>query len=69
MDSTDHVVVEGLCLVNGKEDRLVYAITGTEGDSFYRPARHAWRFNVNREALEEISITGVTCSHSHPEGD
>lgn len=64
MDSTDHVVVEGLCEVDGKEDRLVYAITGTEGDAFLRPARHAWRFNINREALEEISAAGVMCSHT-----
>jgi len=69
MSSTDHVVVEGLCLMNGKEDPLVFAITGTEGDSFYRPARHAWRFNRDSESLDEISTIGVTCSHTHPDGD
>jgi hypothetical protein len=68
MDSSDRVVLHGYCRTNGKDDRLIFAITGTEGDSFYRPARHAWRFNVNREALEEIPIAGVTCSLVNPEG-
>lgn len=62
MDSTDYIALQGSCRINGKDDRLVIAITARQGGAFYRPARHAWRFNVDREALEEIPAGGVTCS-------
>ena len=63
MDSTEELVREGLCLVNGKEDRLVIGIAGIVGDSVEYQARHAWRFNLSNEKLQEIPTAGVTCGH------
>ncbi|MCA1837502.1 MAG: hypothetical protein LC674_01590 [Actinobacteria bacterium] len=67
MDSTDHIVLEGRCLIDGKDAPLVVAITGTAGDSVYRYARHAWRLDTAAGVLREIPIAGVTCRHDSGE--
>ena len=64
MDSTEDIVTEGLCAVNGKNDRFVLGIAGTAGDSVRWQARHAWRFDLATESLQEISTTGVSCGHA-----
>jgi hypothetical protein len=63
MDSTEHLVLEGYCLINGKDAPLVVAITGTAGDSVYWQARHAWSLDTTAGTLRDIPTTGVTCSH------
>ena len=63
MDPTEGVVIQGLCLLNGKEDPFVLGIAGTVGDSVQFQARHAWRFDLATETLSEIPTTGVTCAH------
>jgi hypothetical protein len=63
MDSTQHLVMEGYCLLNGKDSPLIVAVTGTAGDSVYRRARHAWKFDTGAGILREIPINGVMCSH------
>ena len=62
-DSTEEIVTEGLCLVDGKEDRSVIGIAGMVGDSVQWQARHAWRFDLPSETLREIPTAGVTCAH------
>jgi len=62
-DSTEELVTEGLCLVNGKEDRFVIGIAGIVGDSVQWQARHAWRFDLPSETLHEIPTAGITCGH------
>jgi hypothetical protein len=63
MDSTDHIVLEGFCRVNGKDDPAVIAITGTAGDSLYWNAHHAWRFEAVTATLREIPAASVSCKH------
>jgi len=63
MDSTDHIVLEGFCRVNGKDDPAVIAITGSAGDSLYWNAHRAWRFEAATETLREIPATSVRCKH------
>ena len=63
VDSSEGVVIQGLCLLNGKEDPFVLGIAGTVGDSVQWQARHAWRFDLATETLHEIPTTGVRCAH------
>jgi hypothetical protein len=63
MDPTQHLVMEGYCVLNGKDAPLIIAITGTAGDSVYWRARHAWKFDTGAGLLRDIPINGVMCSH------
>ena len=60
---TDHLVMEGYCMVNGKDAPLIVAITGTAGDSVYWHAHHAWRLDTGSGILREIPATGIMCRH------
>jgi hypothetical protein len=63
MDSTQHLVMQGYCVLNGKDAPLIIAITGTAGDSVYWRARHAWKLDTGAGILREVSINGLMCSH------
>jgi hypothetical protein len=63
IDSTQHLVMEGYCLLNGKDAPLIIAITGAAGDSSYWRARHAWKLDTGAGILREVPINGVMCSH------
>jgi len=63
IDSTQHLVMEGYCVLDGKDAPLIIAITGTAGDSTYWRARHAWKLDTGAGILREIPIAGVMCSH------
>jgi hypothetical protein len=61
--STEHLVMEGYCAMDGKDAPLVIAITGTAGDSVYRHARHAWKLDSSTGVFREIPTKGVMCRH------
>ena len=61
VDSTDYVILEGRCAINGKDDPLVVGVTGSKGDSVYRRARFAWRLDTAARVLREIPTNGVSC--------
>ena len=63
IDSTQHLVMQGYCVLNGKDAPLIIAITGTAGDSVYWRARHAWKLDTGAGILREVPINGVMCSH------
>jgi hypothetical protein len=63
IDSTQHLVMEGYCVLDGKDAPLIIAITGTAGDSAYWHARHAWKLDTGAGILRKIPIAGVMCSH------
>lgn len=67
MDSTEVLLIEGLCKTNGKSDRFIFGIVGTVGDSVDFHARRAWRFDLASETLREIPTVGVTCAHPYVE--
>lgn len=62
MDSTEEIVMEGLCSINDKGDPFIFGIAGF--DTYVpSPARRAWRFDLPSATLHEISTAGVTCAH------
>ncbi len=64
LDSGERIVLEkGFCSVSGKEDSSVVAIAGTAGDSLYRNAHNAWRFDARTGTLREIPAAGVSCKY------
>ena len=62
MDSTETLVLEGLCRVNDKDDPFVLGVVRTHGDSSNFRATHAWRFDLASKTLREIPTSGVTCA-------
>jgi hypothetical protein len=63
VDSTDEVIIEGLCSVNDISDPLVFGIVSPDSYGVQWQASHAWRFDVSTETLREIPVTGVKCAH------
>jgi len=62
-DSSEELILQGLCRIDGKQDPLVLAIAVIPDGSIFGPSRHAWRFDPVTEKLSEIPIQGVTCAH------
>jgi hypothetical protein len=63
VDSTDEVIIEGLCSVDDTHDPLVFGIVSPDSYGVQWQASHAWRFDVSTETLREIPVLGVKCAH------
>ena len=61
MDSTDHLRFSGTCGRGYNSDERVLAVVSTGGDSTYRNAKKAWRFDPQLQTLREIPAKGVVC--------
>jgi len=61
IDSTEDVVIWGLCSVNGTNDPFVIGIMRPTGDSVEWQASHAWRFDLTGRTIREIPALGVKC--------
>jgi hypothetical protein len=59
----EELILEGLCVVDGKRDPRILAIATVPEGETYGPARFAWRFDPVTQALSGISTPNVTCAH------
>jgi len=61
MDSTGHLRFSGICGRGYNSDDNVLAVVGIGGDSVWRNAKKAWRFDPDFGTLREIPAKGVVC--------
>jgi hypothetical protein len=64
LKSPDDVAIEGLCDKNGKNDPLIFGVTGEQIDSFRFKAVRAWRVEPRTKTVPEIAADSVTCAHA-----
>jgi hypothetical protein len=64
LKSPDDVAMEGLCDWNGKNDPLIFGVTGEQVSSFRFKAVRAWRVDPRTKTVPEIAADSVTCAHA-----
>ena len=64
LKSPDDVAMEGLCDWNGKNDPLIFGVTGEQVSSFRFKAVRAWRVDPRTKTVLEIAADSVTCAHA-----
>jgi hypothetical protein len=62
--SPDDVAIESLCDKNGKNDPLIFGVTGEQVSSFGYKAVRAWRVEPRTKTVPEIAADSVTCAHA-----